>query len=137
MSQHNSHDDIAARGSSSGPAAAAHGGEARADGPNGSDAVVTVFAPPALECAGSNTWESAVLAFEHRFAKRYGNKVHFTNADLFSPEFFQNPDVMGAVQQGAEAPVITLNERVIQRGGKLSERIIREELEKLGILPNA
>ncbi|MCA1753508.1 MAG: hypothetical protein LC641_02180 [Spirochaeta sp.] len=137
MSQHNSHDDIAARGSSPGPAAAAHGGEARADGPNGSDAEVTVFAPPALDCAGSNTWESAVLAFEHRFAKRYGNKVHFTKADLFSPEFFQNPAVMEAVQNGGTAPIIAFNGRVIQSGGKLSERVIREELEKLGIQPIA
>ncbi|TVR87818.1 MAG: hypothetical protein EA428_12750 [Spirochaetaceae bacterium] len=102
-----------------------------------SDAVVTVFAPPASECAGTNTWENAVLAFEHRFAKRYGNRVRFKAAPLFSPEFFQNPAVTEAVQQGAEAPIITLNGRVIQRGGKLSERIIREELEKLGILPNA
>lgn len=42
-----------------------------------------------------------------------------------------------AVQQGAQAPIITLNGVVIQSGGKLSERRIREELEKIGILPTA
>ncbi len=132
MSQDKSHADVGARRSGSEPAAAANAGEVHADGP---DAVITVFAPPATECAGANTWENAVLAFEHRFSKRYGNRVKFTTSHLFSPEFFQNTAVTEAVQQGAEAPIITLNGQVIQRGGKLSERVIREELEKLGIAP--
>ncbi len=134
MSHRNSHDDLGARGSGSEPAAAARDSSHDGSEPN---AVITVFAPPATECAGANTWENAVLAFEHRFSKRYGNRVTFTTSHLFSPEFFQNPAVTEAVQQGAEAPIITLNGQVIQRGGKLSERLIREELEKLGVLPTA
>lgn len=143
MSQHSLHDDVVAWDSASEPAAASrdssHSGHVGLSGGSSHqpDAVITVFAPPATECAGANTWENAVLAFEHRFSKRYGNRVTFATSHLFSTEFFQNPAVTNAVQQGAQAPIITLNGQVIQSGGKLSERRIREELEKLGILPTA
>ena len=39
-------------------------------------------------------------------------------------------------QQDSQPPLVTVNGRLIQKGGKFSERLIKEELELIGIRRN-
>lgn len=94
--------------------------------------IVRVFVPPLGECAGNNTWEKAVGAVESRLHERLDFEVRFEIITLFSKEFFAYPEVASLVQTGeGEPPIVTLDDRVIQSGGKLRERTIREALEKI------
>lgn len=62
---------------------------------------------------------------------RFGAAVRFETVHLFSPEFFNHPQVMQIVQSGSgKPPIVTVDDQVVQTGGKLSERIIREALEQ-------
>ena len=98
-------------------------------------AVVRVFAPPpASGCASGKTWESAAEAIFRRIADRFGDQVAFEFIQLFSPGFFQFPQVMARVQDGsAQVPIITVDDEIIQSGGKISERTIRDALEARGL----
>ncbi len=98
--------------------------------------VVRVFAPPpASGCAGGKTWESAAEAIFQRIAGRFGGQVAFEFIQLFSPGFFQFPQVMARVQDGsAQAPIITVDDEIVQSGGKISERTIRDALEARGLI---
>jgi hypothetical protein len=40
------------------------------------------------------------------------------------------------LKQGSQPPFVTVNGRLIQKGGKFSERLIKEELELIGIRRN-
>gem|GEM_PF-738493 len=100
------------------------------DADQSNEHVVRVFAPPPGECAGENTWENAVKALAGRLKPRLGDAVRFETVHLFSKQFFEHPEVMAMVQNGeAAAPIVTLNGELLQSGGKLSERKIREALE--------
>ncbi|MDZ7795266.1 MAG: hypothetical protein U5P10_16720 [Spirochaetia bacterium] len=93
--------------------------------------VVRVFVPPLGECAGKNTWEKALGVVESRLREKLEFEVRFEIVTLFSKEFFAYPEVASLVQSGeGEPPIVTLDDRVIQRGGKLRERTIREALEE-------
>ena len=101
-----------------------------APGRKASEHVVRVFAPPLSECAGENTWENAVKALAERLKPRLGDAVRFETVHLFSREFFEHPEVTALVQSGeANPPIVTLDGEVVQTGGKLSERKIREAAE--------
>ena len=100
-------------------------------------AVVRVFAPPVSECAGDNTWEQAARGIEARMRRRFGEaavKLEFIH--LFSREFFDHPEIMKLVQEGTGKPaIVTVNGAVVQTEGKLRERVVREELERIGLSP--
>jgi len=103
---------------------------AMADGRKATEHVVRVFAPPLSECAGENTWENAVKALAGRLKPRLDDAVRFETVHLFSKQFFEHPEVMAMVQSGgAAAPIVMLDGELLQSGGKLSERKIREALE--------
>jgi len=96
--------------------------------------VVRVFAPPASTCAGGKTWKDAAELIFRRLTDRFGSQVLFEFIELFSPEFFKFPDVMTRLQEGsAQVPIIAVNGEIVQSGGKISERAIREGLEAHGI----
>lgn len=91
--------------------------------------VVRIFAPPLGECAGKNTWENAARRLESRLRTRLAVDLRLEVIHLFSREFFAHPQVMDLVQSGkGDLPIVVLNGTVIQSGGKLSERTIRESL---------
>ncbi len=91
---------------------------------------VRIFAPPPGECAGNNTWQSAVSMIGKKLQKRYGENVETEFIELFSPESFNYPGIMELVQTGdQQPPFITVNERLVHSGGKISERAIREGID--------
>lgn len=92
--------------------------------------VVRVFAAPAAGYSGGKTWKDAAELIFQRLAYRFGGQVRFEFVELFSAEFFQFPQVMARLQEGsAQPPIITVDAEIIQCGGKISERTIREVLE--------
>ncbi len=96
--------------------------------------VVRVFAAPATECAGGITWKSAAEGVFKRLAARFGGQVAFEFVELFSSEFFQFSQVVSRLQErSAQAPIITVDDEIIQCGGKIAERTIRSALESRGI----
>lgn len=97
--------------------------------------VVRVFAPPpASGCAVGKTWKDAAEVIFRRLADRFGIQVAFEFIELFSPEFFQFPQVMARLQEGsAQVPIIAVDGEIVQSGGKISERAIREVLEARGL----
>ncbi len=91
---------------------------------------VRIFAPPLGECAGNNTWQTAASMIGKKLQKRYGENVETEFIELFSPESFNYPDIMEFVQTGdKQPPFITVNDRLVHSGGKISERAIREEID--------
>jgi hypothetical protein len=96
--------------------------------------IVRVFAAPAAENACENTWENATRTMAEKIRHRYGEKVRFAFVPLFSGEFFSHPAVMQALQDGsASPPIIMIENEIVQSGGKLSERLIRQEIEGRGL----
>lgn len=96
--------------------------------------VVRVFAAPAAGCAGGMTWKTAAEGIFRRLADRFGSQAAFEFIELFSQEFFQFPHVMARLQEGsAQTPIIAVDDEIIQCGGKISERTIREALEARGL----
>jgi len=97
--------------------------------------VIRVFAAPMQGCdGGGNPWAEAARGLEQRFRTRYGERLRVEFVELFSPEFFAHGEIMGLIRDGdAAPPVVTVNDRVVQTGGKLSDRIIKDELDRVGI----
>jgi hypothetical protein len=90
--------------------------------------------PTDLRVCGGKTWENAADVIFQRLAGRFGSQVAFEFIQLFSPEFFQFSQVMARVQDGsAHVPIITVDDEIVQSGGKISERTIREALEARGL----
>jgi hypothetical protein len=93
---------------------------------------VKIFAPPLGECTGNNTWQSAASVIGKKLKKRYGGNVETEFIELFSPESFNYPDIMELVQTGdKQPPFITVNNRLVHSGGKISERAIREGIDSI------
>lgn len=69
-----------------------------------------------------------------RLGARYGNRIQVEFIEIFSPESFDYPEILELIQnEQALPPIITVEGKVVHSGGKLSERVLREELEKIGI----
>ena len=98
--------------------------------------VVRIFALPMDACDPSKTWQSAAWMIARRLRERYGGTVETEFVEIFSPESFEYPDILSLLEKGDDVPpYVTVNGTLVQSGGKLSERRIREQLELLGISP--
>lgn len=94
--------------------------------------VVKVFVVPLGTCVGDNTWENAVKGIASRVRRRSSIDARFETVTLFSKEFFAHPDIVSLVKTGeGRLPIVTVDGTVIQTGGKLNERVIREALQQV------
>jgi hypothetical protein len=85
-----------------------------------------------VACDPAKTWKAAAKMIEHRLRARYGDAVQMEFIELFSPESFSYPEIMQLVEtNAANPPYVTINGLLVSSGGKLSERVIRRELERL------
>jgi hypothetical protein len=96
-------------------------------------AIVRFFALPMAACAPEKSWRHAAGFLSERLTATFGDSVQCEFVELFSPESFQYPEVLELVKRDSPPPFVTVNGRLIQSGGKFSERLIREELERIGI----
>lgn len=96
--------------------------------------IVRIFAPPMAACDPAKTWKAAAKMIERRLRARYGEAIQTEFIELFSPESFTHPEIMQFVEiNAANPPYVTINGQLVSSGGKLSESVIRRELERLGV----
>lgn len=95
---------------------------------------IRIFAFPMEGCDPSKTWKAASEMIAKRLSSRYGNRIQVEFIEIFSPESFDYPEILELIQnEQVLPPIITVEGKVVHNGGKLSERVLREELEKIGI----
>lgn len=66
-----------------------------------------------------------------RLQAKFGERVTVEYVELYSPESFKFENVVNFLKEGKSPPFVIVNGKLIQSGGKLSERSIRQELEQL------
>ncbi len=96
-----------------------------------SQIAVRVFAAPDASCAHGATWSTATRLIGEHLRQRFGDTLLVEHIEVFSPGSFEFPEVLAAVRDGAQLPVVLVNDRMVSRGGKLSERIIAQAIASL------
>lgn len=92
---------------------------------------VKIFVMPVGACSYEKSWQYAVDMISKKLKERLGDNFEIKLIEIFSPESFSYKDIIEGIQQEKlQTPVITIDGKIIQSGGKLSERKIREELEQ-------
>ena len=97
-------------------------------------AVVRIFALPIAACDPGKTWKAAADMIARRLRERYGEKVQVEFVEIFSPASFLYQEILHRVGRGEQAPFVTLNDKMVQSGGKLSEPAIRRALDEMHAL---
>lgn len=92
---------------------------------------VRVFAAPDASCGHGMTWTAASTLIGERLRRRFGDGVDLEHIEIFSPRSFEFPEVMAAIEAGGQMPVVTVGDRIVSQGGKLSDRIIGQAVEAL------
>ncbi len=93
---------------------------------------IKIFVMPAGACSYEKSWQYAVDLVSKKLKDRLGDAFDMKLIEIFSPESFSYKEIMEGIQQEKfQTPVVTLNGKIIQTGGKLSERGIRVEIEKI------
>ena len=87
---------------------------------------------PAGACSYEKSWQYAVDLVSRKLKDRLGDVFDMKLIEIFTPESFSYKEILEGIQQEKfQTPVVTLNGKIIQTGGKLSERGIRVEIEKI------
>ncbi|MFA3781579.1 hypothetical protein ABRY23_00780 [Melioribacteraceae bacterium 4301-Me] len=93
---------------------------------------IKIFVMPVGACSYEKTWQYAVDLISKKLKERLGNVFEIKLIEIFSPESFSYKKIMEEIQnEKLQTPLVTLNGKIIQSGGKLSERNLRLEIEKL------
>ncbi len=96
---------------------------------------IKVFVMPVGACSYEKGWQYAVDLISKKLKDRFGDIFTMKLIEVFSPESFEYKEILDAIQREAiRVPVVTLNGRVIQSGGKLSERSIKRGIEEVRLL---
>ncbi len=93
--------------------------------------LVQIITAPAASCGRAQTWAEAAKFIGQRLNRRFNGRVAVEHVEIFSQRSFEFPAVLEAVQQGAELPIVLLDDRIISQGGKLSESRIVCAIEAL------
>ncbi len=99
---------------------------------DGADRVVRIFTAPDVSCGGGATWGSTVAALRERLQSRVGSHLVVEHVEVFSPRFFECPDIVELVRQGAALPIVTFGSQIVSQGAKISESRIRQAIEAAG-----
>jgi disulfide oxidoreductase YuzD len=75
-----------------------------------------------------DSWRETAEWAARQLKARYGDSVRVEYFDLFDPG-------CPALPEGAQLPLVLVNNRVVSSGGKISIPIIRKSLEELGVTP--
>ena len=88
--------------------------------------VQIVGAPVSCSDGLKDAWRETAEWASGQLAARFGDAVRVEYFDLFDPG-------CPPVPEGAQLPLVLLNDRVVSSGGKISIPAIRKSLEELGI----
>jgi len=94
--------------------------------------VVRIFTAPEASCGTGMTWAAAVGFVRERLSRRFDGRVAVEQVEIFSQRSFEFPAVLEDIRQGAELPIVLVGDRIVSRGGKLSESRIARAIEALG-----
>jgi disulfide oxidoreductase YuzD len=86
-----------------------------------------VGAPVACATGVQETWRELAQWIGSQIEGRYGPAVSVTYYDLFEPDCPPLPE-------GAQLPLVFVNDDVLSSGGKISMPAIRKRLEALGVM---
>lgn len=90
---------------------------------------VLLFAMPDGACSYEKSWAAAAHGMEQRLTKRIQKQIQVKFIEIFSKPFFEYPDIVKGFQNGKfESPLLIHGDDVIQSGGKVSEKNLREYL---------
>ncbi|HMN48866.1 MAG TPA: hypothetical protein PKD67_07025 [Ignavibacteriaceae bacterium] len=93
---------------------------------------IKIFVMPVGACSYEKSWQYAVDLISKKMKKRLGDVFDMKLIEIFSPESFSFKEILEGIQnEKLQTPVITINDKIIQSGGKLSERNLRMEIKKL------
>ena len=93
---------------------------------------IKIFVMPAGACSYEKSWQFAVDLISKKLKERLGDIFDMELIEIFTPESFSYKEILEGIQQEKlQTPVVMLNGKIIQTGGKLSERGIRVEIEKI------
>ncbi len=83
--------------------------------------VLVVGLPPAAGCAPGKTWRAAATLVQQRLEQRFGDRVSFEYAELFSPDMTRHPDVEADIAAGlVSLPIVAIDGVPRFSGGKLN-----------------
>jgi hypothetical protein len=88
-----------------------------------------IGAPVACAEGVKDTWRDVARHAADQLSARFGDRVCVRYFDLFDPDCPPLPD-------GAQLPLVLLNDEVLSSGGKISVPAIRKRVEALGISPD-
>lgn len=92
---------------------------------------IKIFVMPVGACSYEKSWQYAVEMISNKLKDRVVDVFDMKLIEIFSPESFSYKEIIEGIQtEKYQTPVVTLNGKIIQSGGKLSERVIRMEIEK-------
>jgi disulfide oxidoreductase YuzD len=92
---------------------------------------IKIFVMPAGACSYEKSWQYAVDLISKKLKERLGDIFDMKLIEIFTPESFSYKEILEGIQQEKfQTPVVTVDGKIIQTGGKLSERGIRVEIEK-------
>ena len=92
---------------------------------------IHIFGLPIAACDPNKTWKAATELIGRRLQSRFGENIRTVYVELYSPESFKFENIVNLLKEGQSPPFVTVNGKLIQAGGKLSERNIAQELERL------
>jgi len=92
---------------------------------------IKIFVMPVGACSYEKSWQYAVGLISKKLKDRLGDVFNIELIEIFSPESFSHKEIIEGIQkEKLQTPVVTVNGKIFQSGGKLSERAIRIEIEK-------
>jgi len=90
-----------------------------------------IFGMPIAACDENKTWRAAANMVFKKITNRFGPIIECEYIELYSSESFSHSKVMKLLKENNEkSPYIFINNELVKSSGKLSERVIRIEIEK-------
>lgn len=90
---------------------------------------IKVFVMPVGACSYEKSWQYAVDLISRKLKEQLGEIFEFKLIEIFSKESLSYKEIIdGIKQEKLRTPIVTINGKIIQSGGKLSERKIRVEI---------
>ncbi len=92
---------------------------------------IKIFVMPVGACSYEKSWQYAVDLVSRKLKDRLGDVFEMKLIEIFSPESFSYKEIMEGIQQEKlQTPVITINGKIFQSGGKLSESKLKTFIEE-------
>jgi len=93
-----------------------------------------IFGMPIAACDENKTWRASNMVFR-KITDKFGSIVECEYIELYSPESFSHSEVMKLLKENNEKPpYIFINNELVKSNGKLSERVIITEIEKVFLI---